>query len=184
MTGNVRRTLAVSVAVLGLLLAGAAPSFAHEREQDAGDPSPTDVRWAAMMEPHHRMGIELTELALEKSENDGVRAVAEESKADQESQLPGLRAITEAGGEEPIPPEAPIARFNEQQMQMLRSSSGAEFDRMWLDVFSGHHMAAIMMTQAVQPGTAGGLAEDLQNEIRTGQLHQIATMNHLREELG
>ncbi len=48
-----------------------------------------DVQWAAMMEPHHRTGIELTELALEKSENDYVRAVAEQSKEDQQSQLPG-----------------------------------------------------------------------------------------------
>lgn len=178
------RTLGLSMAVLGLMLAAATPSLAHEREQDAGDPSATDVRWAAMMEPHHRMGIELTELALEKSDNDGVRAVAEQSKDDQQSQLPELRAIIDAGSEKPMPPDPPIARFNEQQMETLRSLSGAEFDRMWLDVFSSHHMAAVMMTQAVQPGTAGGLAQDLQHEIVEGQLRQIDTMNDLREDVG
>ncbi|WP_219415918.1 DUF305 domain-containing protein [Pseudonocardia nigra] len=186
-TGRPRRTSAVAVLALALALVGGSQALAHDEGDDrkGGEhPSATDARWAAMMIPHHRTGIELTELALEKSENDGVRDLAAESRHDQQRELPKLEKVARAGGLEPMPPEKPIRRFNEQQMEKLRELSGPEFDRAWLDVFSGHHVSAIMMSDVALAGTAGGLAEKLQEQIHDVQLEQLARMNELREEVG
>jgi uncharacterized protein (DUF305 family) len=185
-----RQFLAATLVAVGALavataLVGASSALAVEVSgaQDMEKPSATDAQWAAMMIPHHEDGIELAELALEKSENDGVRKVAEQAKRDQQSELPQLKEVAEARGLGPMPPEAPLQKFNKQQMQKLRSLSGAKFDRAWLDVFSSHHMSAIMMTDVAMAGTAGGLAEELQNKIHDGQLEQVSRMNDLRKEL-
>ncbi|GAA2571292.1 hypothetical protein GCM10010210_53790 [Pseudonocardia hydrocarbonoxydans] len=180
--GRTSRMVAVGAMTMALALMAASPAVAHEQAQ-GGTPSATDARWAAMMVAHHEGGIEITEIALEKSDNEGVRAVATESQQDQQNELPTLRAIAAAGGLEPMTPPAPLARFNEQDLQRLRALSGAEFDRAWLDVLSSHHMGAIMMTDVALAGTAGAPAEELQNQIRDGQLKQVARMNELREEL-
>lgn len=68
-------------------------------------------------------------------------------------------------------------------MDKLKKLFGEEFDRMWLDVFSSHHMSAIMMTDVALAGTAGGQAKRLQQKIRDGQLQQVERMNNLRADL-
>lgn len=180
--GRMSRLAAAGAMAVTLALTVASPAVAHE-EKDGGTPSATDARWAAMMVAHHEGGIEITEIALERSDNEGVRAVAEESKQDQRDELPTLRAIAAAGGLEPMMPPEPLARFNEQTLERLRTVSDGEFDRAWLDVLSSHHMGAVMMTDVALAGTAGGPAEELQNRIREGQLTQVEQMNELREEL-
>ena len=70
------------------------------------------------MVEHHGDGIELTDLALQKSKNPGVRRVAEQSKRDQESELPGLRAVAKAGGLAPVRPEPPLQRFTSRRSVM------------------------------------------------------------------
>lgn len=172
------RLITVIGAVLALVFAGMGQAVAYQ--PGSVKPSATDARWAAMMVDHHRNGIELTDLALQKSRNPGVRGVAADSKRDQQSELPQLLEVAKAGGLGPMPPEPPLRRFSDQEMQKLRSLSGAEFDRMWLDVLSSHHMAAIMMSDVALAGTAGGKAQQLQRQIVDGQLRQVARMNDLR----
>ncbi|HJT05058.1 MAG TPA: hypothetical protein VJ757_15725 [Pseudonocardiaceae bacterium] len=62
--------------------------------------------------------------------------MAADPERDQQSELPQLLDVATAGGLGPMQPEPPLRRFDEQDMHKLRSLSGAEFDRMWLDVFS------------------------------------------------
>ncbi len=180
--GWTSRLVTAGAMALALALTAASPALAHE-EKDGGTPSATDARWAAMMVAHHEGGIEITDIALERSDNEGVRDVAAESKQDQQEELSTLRAIAAAGGLEPMMPPEPLARFNGQTLERLRTVPDAEFDRAWLDVLSSHHMGAIMMTDVALAGTAGGPAEELQNQIRDGQLAQVERMNELREEL-
>ena len=68
-------------------------------------------------------------------------------------------------------------------MKRLKSASGKDFGRLWLDVFRSHHMAAITMTDTALSGTAGGEAKKLQKEIHDGQLKEVGTMNTLRGKL-
>lgn len=142
--------------------------------------SPATARWAAMMITHHQSGIELTRLATEKASNPAVRDLARQSMQDQQPELFRLQAIAQAGGVSAQQPEQPIMRFDQQQMMMLRSLSGATFDRQWLDVLSSHHMAAIMMTGPPMAVTGPGDAQQLETSIQDGQLRQIEIMNQLR----
>ncbi|MCG5466590.1 DUF305 domain-containing protein [Micromonospora sp. MED01] len=139
--------------------------------------------FAAMMASHHQDGIELAQMALDKSTNDGVRAVAQRAQQNQQAQLPQLQSIAQSGSMSPQPPEAPLAKFNEQEMAELQQLSGTEFDRKWLDTFSSHHMSAIMMSD-LQRDSADTRARDLASQIRDQQLQDVTEMNNLRAQLG
>ena len=93
-----------------------------------------------------------------------------------------LEAIA-ASGSAPHEMEEPLMTFNEQSMAELRSLTGEAFDKQWLDTFSSHHMAAIMMADTALPGATSDRARAIEQEIHDGQLQQLATMNQLREQL-
>jgi uncharacterized protein (DUF305 family) len=204
-TSIVRRSRLTTLAALGIaasagLLAAGLPGAAAEApaEQTAtpaptsspapgGAPqeqnaSPTDVRFAAMMVPHHQTGIELTQMAIDKAATDGVRQVAQEGMQSQQEDLPVLQEIA-ASGASGHEMEQPLMTFNQQEMAELRSLTGEEFDRKWLDVFSSHHMAAIMMADTALPGATSDRARAIEQKIHDGQLQQLQTMNELREQL-
>jgi uncharacterized protein (DUF305 family) len=138
--------------------------------------------FAAMMIPHHQMGIEMAQMAVEKATTPGVKQVAQTAVESQRAQLPRLQSIAEGGGMEPMPPEEPIDTFDKQEMQELEGLSGAAFDHRWLDSFSSHHMSAIMMADIALPGSDGE-AKALAQEIHDGQLKEVSDMNKLRTQL-
>jgi len=161
-----------------------AETSASASGSSGGEPSMTDAMWAAMMIPHHQNGIAIAQMAVEKAVTPGVRELAQMSADKQQAQLATLEAIAAAGGQEAMPPEAPLEAFNQEDMAELEALSGVDFDRKWLDTLRSHHMAAIMMTDIAMAGTAGGEAATLQQEIHDGQLEETQTMNELSRQLG
>ncbi|WNV77683.1 DUF305 domain-containing protein [Geodermatophilus sp. DSM 44513] len=147
------------------------------------DASPTDVRFATMMVPHHRTGIEMTRMAIEKAATPGVREVAQAAQQSQQSQLPVLEAVA-ASGSAPHQTEEPLMTSTEQEMAELRSLSGVAFDAKWLDTFSSHHVSAVMMADTALPGATSDQARAIEQQIHDGQLEQLSTMNRLREQVG
>nr|WP_276508572.1 DUF305 domain-containing protein [Modestobacter muralis] len=156
-----------------------APSSSAPQGQTA---SPTDVRFASMMAAHHQMGIELTQMAMDKSSTPGVREIAQEEMQSQQEQLPTLKTIA-ASGSATHEQEAPLMTFNQQEMDELESLTGEAFDMKWLDVFSSHHMAAIMMADTALPGATSDEAKAVEQEIHDGQLETLQKMNTLRDQL-
>lgn len=148
-----------------------------------GEPSATDATWAAMMIPHHRTGIEMAELAVNKAATDGLRRAAAKSKQEQEREMPQLEEIAQAAGKAPMPPEPPVEGMNQLQMEKLQSLSGPEFDRHWITVVSGHHMAAITMTDTALAGGESGPAARLQEKLRSEQLEELRTLSDLFKDL-
>lgn len=163
--------------------AGALRPSSTDDVAQVGTPSDADATWAAMTIPHHRSGIALADLALERASGDGVREVAQKSKQDQEEDLPVLEQIVRAAGTAPIPPEGPLEALQEQNMARLSAASGEQFDALWLDVFRSHHMSAIMSTDVAAAASGSPVAHRLQQSVRTGQLAQIDRMNELSRSL-
>lgn len=151
---------------------------------EVGKPSDTDATWAAMMIPHHQTGIAMAEMAADKAETDALRRAAEESRRGQEEDLPRLHKIIDAAGKSPMSPEKQIEEMNQHEMDVLESLSGADFDRHWITVVSGHHMAAIMMTETAMTCNASQEASALQKKIRTEQLGEIDTLTSIHTQLG
>lgn len=150
---------------------------------EVGEPSAADAMWAAMTISHHHTGMEMADLAARKATTEALRQLATHSRADQERDLPRLEEIARAGGKTAMPPEKEIEHMDRMHMQMLESLSGVEFDKQWITVMGGHHMAAVMMTDiAMEANTSHG-AIALQKELRQKQLKELGELDNLHHQL-
>lgn len=161
----------------------AVTTSSDEASAEIGQPSEADATWAAMMIPHHENGIKMAQLAIERAATDALRNAASQSKANQERDMSVLEKILEAAGKKPMPPEKPLEQMDEMHMQLLGGLSGEDFDRHWITVTGGHHMAAIMMSETALAGSASDGARSLQQTIRQTQLGEVATLNEIHQQL-
>ena len=69
-------------------------------------------------------------------------------------------------------------------MEKLRAASGTDFDGLWLDVISAHHMGAIQMALMEENGGAYGPAVKLAASIVESQSAQMEEFNALTRALG
>ncbi|MFI5489182.1 DUF305 domain-containing protein [Micromonospora echinaurantiaca] len=174
-------------AAVGGCSSGGTPVTAAVATASPKAPSPVttghgSAMFAAMMVSHHKEGIELAKLAVNKASNPGVKTVAQRSLQSQQAELPELEQVAQGGNMTAQPPEPPLKRFTEQEMTKLQSLSGREFDLAWLDAFSSHHMSAIMMAD-MELASGNGTAADLARKIHHEQLNDVSEMNNLRDQL-
>jgi uncharacterized protein (DUF305 family) len=128
----------------------------NARAQEMQD-MPYDLHFIDMMIMHHQEGIEMAELAQTKAQSARVKAFATKTAADQKKdieELQGHRNHWYAG--KPIMDRAMMESMMkkmhpEMKMDMedtrrkLRATTGAAFDRLFLDTMIHHHMMAVDM---------------------------------------
>lgn len=78
----------------------------------------------------------------------------------------------------------PIHEREMIDMEKLRAASGTDFDRLWLDVISAHHMGAIQMAFMEENGGANEPAMKLAASIVESQSAQLDEFNALTRALG
>ncbi len=66
-----------------------------------------------------------------------------------------------------------------EDMQALMGASGAEFDRMWLQMMIAHHQGAVTMAQQVLTTTNDADVTKLAEAVVAGQTAEITTMQKL-----
>jgi len=143
--------------------------------------SASDIGFAEMMIPHHQQAIEMSDLALERASNAEVLALAEQIKAAQAPEIetmsswPGVNAGAHSG-------HMMDGMLTEEEMQQLRTSSGTQFDRLFLEGMIKHHQGAVMMASGVQDSTNAEVAE-LARAIIAAQEEEIRAMEELLSRL-
>jgi len=154
------------------LLTGCASSPQANSEYSAGD-----IDFAEMMIPHHEQAIVMSEIALTNSSSDEILALAQEIKAAQAPEIElmkswtGVSASTHMG-------HMMDGMLSDGQIQELRDSEGATFDRLFLEGMIAHHEGAITMAQKVIRSENKEVAE-LAAAIIEAQEKEIALMKDL-----
>ncbi|WP_219419647.1 DUF305 domain-containing protein [Pseudonocardia nigra] len=162
----------------------------------AGQPfTDADVRFAQTMIPHHRQAIEMAELALDRSGNPEVRALAEQIRAAQ-GPLTGL--LNDWGA--PVPAgdgmdhdgmhhdgmsgmSGMSGMMSPEQMEQLRAADGAAFDRMFLEMMIAHHEGAVTDARRELAEGADERAKALASEIVATQTAEIDRMRQLLQAI-
>ena len=73
--------------------------------------------------------------------------------------------------------------MTDQQMSQMTAATGAEFDRMFLEMMIIHHQGAVQMAETeISEGTNPD-AKALAESIKTSQTKEIATMQQLLQTL-
>jgi uncharacterized protein (DUF305 family) len=124
-----------------------------------------DVMFAQHMIPHHSQAVEMSDILLAKQDVDPrVRELAEEIKAAQAPEIEQMQGWLNDWGNPPMPAmdhgsmEGMVAPAD---IEKLRSASGTEAAKLFLNQMIGHHEGAITMAQ---------------NEIDGGQHEPAITM--------
>jgi putative membrane protein len=110
--------------------------------------------------------VEISQLALEKSQNEQVREFAERMVQDHTAANQRLLSLAEAGGNSP-PTE--MDQKHQAMLQQLSQLSGEEFDRQYMQGQVQDHQAAVKLfgSEATQPsGPVDALAGDLLPALR------------------
>ena len=165
-----KKILALMLA-LGLLNGCAATSQVNSEYNGA------DIDFAEMMIPHHEQAIVMSDLALTNSSSEEILALAQEIKAAQSPEIElmkswsGVNASTHMG-------HMMDGMLSDSQIQQLRDSEGATFDRLFLEGMIAHHEGAITMAQDVI-GSGNKEVAALAAAIIEAQEKEIALMKDL-----
>lgn len=143
--------------------------------------SPQEQNFAEMMIPHHQQAIEMADLALQKSENEEVIALATQIKAAQDPE------IVEMSSWPGVNPEAHMGHamdgmLSDDEMQELREADSLQFDRLFVQGMIKHHQGAIDMADEVK-NSDNEVVSNLSRSIISTQRDEIQLMEDLLTRL-
>ena len=139
--------------------------------------SAEDLKFAEEMIPHHEQAVLMSDIALTNSTSDEILALARDIKS---AQAPEIKQM---GSWEGVRPSTHMGHMmdgmlSDEQIQELRDSEGAAFDRLFLEGMIAHHEGAITMAQKVIDSKSKKVA-DLAAGIIEAQEKEIAFMQEL-----
>ena len=144
----------------------------------------TDVMFLQMMIAHHGQGLEMTKLAAQKATRPEIKQLAAAIDLTQAEEVRimtswlkswneptavshDMSAHTDHGG---LPATGP------EQIAALGKASGADFDRTFLALMSGHQGAAAEMTNLVTSGGQNPETKEIARRIKESRQAQVAQM--------
>lgn len=153
-----------------------------------------DVAFAQMMIPHHREAVEMAALAVDRAQNPEVKALADQIRSAQEPEITQLTGfLTDWGAEVPAAGSmagmghsnnsgmsAMPGAMTPEQMEQLRTATGAEFDQMFLTMMVEHHQGAVTMAQREAEQGGNQDAQRLAEKIVADQNAEISRMQQLQ----
>ena len=154
--------------------AGATTTAADEARNDA------DVEFAQGMIAHHQQAVEMSDMVLERGENAEVKALAQRIKDAQTSEIELMRGWLKDWGEDETSAEHEMpGQMSEEDMAKLEEASGAELDKMFLEMMIPHHESAIEMAETELEDGEFSDAKDLAQRVVDDQTAEIAEIKAL-----
>ncbi|SDO37494.1 DUF305 domain-containing protein [Geodermatophilus sp. DSM 45219] len=175
-------------------------SAGAESSDESAQFNNADVTFVQGMIPHHRGALEMARMADGRAEDPRVLDLANRIEAAQQPEIETMTGWLQEWGE-PLPEEGSdsmgsmdhgsmdmggmdMEGMSEEDMAALEAASGAEFDRMWLEMMIVHHRGAVEMAQTEIAEGSNADAVALAEEIADSQAAEIEEMETLLAELG
>jgi uncharacterized protein (DUF305 family) len=141
-----------------------------------------DIMFLQMMIPHHQQAVDISNLALTKSKDPELLAIAtaiRDGQADEIVQMKQWLKDAGAGTDMGHTMDGQMGgMLDEVELAALYSASGSEFDRLWLLGMTGHHDGALHMTQMIEDAknpTIKKFGQDIV-ALQTAQIDQMKVM--------
>ena len=151
-----RAITTIFIAILALSLSGCAStetkdSMHNHASQAAGDLSSDDVMFLQMMIPHHQQAIDISDLALTKSADSELLALAKSIRDEQGAEIVKMKAwLKEAKASSHSDSHSMDGMLSDAELAALDKASGKSFDVLWLKAMTGHHTGAIDMAAMIE----------------------------------
>ena len=141
-----------------------------------------DIMFLQMMIPHHQQAVDISNLALTKSKDSELLALAtaiRDGQADEIVQMKQWLKGAGAGSEMGHTMDGQMGgMLDDAELAALKSATGSEFDRLWLLGMTGHHDGALHMTQMIEDAsnpTIKKFGQDIVT-LQTAQIEQMKVM--------
>lgn len=168
---------------------GAASDSAAESAPAAGEHNDADVEFTQNMIVHHEGAIAMADLATSTTTAAEIKSLAERISAAQGPEIEEMTSWLEAWGA-PSAGEADMGGMDmggmdmdglsqEQAMSELGSTTGADFDRRFLELMVAHHRGAIEMAETELASGSDPQALELAQMIIDAQEAEITEMTQL-----
>ncbi|MFG1934186.1 DUF305 domain-containing protein [Mycobacterium sp. NPDC048908] len=145
-----------------------------------------DVAFATNMIPHHQQAVDLSALVPDRTTNGRLVELAKQISAAQQPEIEVMKVLLVQWNENPDAGSghgghgaAMHGMVDEATMTKLTSSSGAEFDKLWLESMISHHQGAIEMAKAETANGDNVDAKNLAQKIVTAQEAEIGQMKQM-----
>jgi uncharacterized protein (DUF305 family) len=169
-----------------------------------------DVVFAQQMIVHHQGAVEMAKMATTKASSQEVKTLAATIESAQAPEIEEMTSWLTTWGE-PVTADSSMGgmdhssdpamtsssmsgsamggssmpgMMSEEQMTQLNSATGADFDRMFLQMMTEHHKGAVTMAQTEQQQGQNPQAMQLADSIVTSQTAEIDQMNQMLTAMG
>ena len=120
----------------------------------SGDLSSDDVMFLQMMIPHHQQAIDMSDLALTKSTDSELLALAKDIRDEQAAEIVKMKAWLDKAGADLDPGHSMGhgmgGMLSDSELAALKAATGKNFDLLWLKGMTGHHVGAIDMATMIE----------------------------------
>ena len=120
----------------------------------SGDLSSDDVMFLQMMIPHHQQAIDMSDLALTKSTDSELLALAKDIRDEQAAEIVKMKAWLDAAGADlemgHSHSHSMSGMLSDSELAALKAATGKSFDLLWLKGMTGHHDGAIDMAAMIE----------------------------------
>jgi uncharacterized protein (DUF305 family) len=156
-----------------------AASAAYMAKPADGPHNQADVDYGKVMFPNRVQTLQLADLALARSKNDKVKAIANQAKGDTSKDVATFGAYL-AGWKTAVPSgtdgHAGQGVLSQQEIDALQNSAPAEFDKLWLQAMIKHNQGAVKASQTLIGAGQNPSNKQLAESIVTKDSQQIQTM--------
>jgi uncharacterized protein (DUF305 family) len=119
----------------------------------SGDLSSDDIMFLQMMIPHHQQAIDISDLALTKSADPELLALAKDIRDGQSAEIITMKAWLDKAGADLDPGHSMGhdmgGMLSESELAALEAATGKSFDLLWLKGMTGHHDGALHMATMI-----------------------------------
>ena len=120
----------------------------------SGDLTGDDIMFLQMMIPHHQQAIDMSDLALTKSSDSELLALAKDIRDGQGAEIVKMKAWLDKAGEDLDPGHSMGhdmgGMLSDSELAALKAATGKNFDLLWLKGMTGHHVGAIDMATMIE----------------------------------
>ena len=120
----------------------------------SGDLSSDDIMFLQMMIPHHQQAIDMSDLALTKSADSELLALAKDIRDEQAAEIVKMKAWLDKAGADLDPGHSMGhdmgGMLSDSELAALEAATGKSFDLLWLKGMTGHHVGAIDMAAMIE----------------------------------
>lgn len=170
----------ITALALALITLCTLPAYARDAK------APYDVQFLDTMAEHHREGIKMMEMAVDKAQSQDVKQMAQKGIDDQTKEIDELKSMRNSGSPEAVnmklPGMMPKAKM-EQDMAKLEAAAGSDFDKHYLQAMIKHHGGAVKMSDDAMAKAKRDDVKAKAKQMHDKQKMEISDMQGMLKEM-